>query len=145
MNIHYRNTTESDRAFAQQVHHSAYRAVVEHQFGSWDDELQGKFFAEGWKPGISQIILVDSTPVGILLLESCKDHIKLVEMQILPEYQNRGIGSEVLRQQIEMAKAKGVSLRLQVLKKNKAKELYSRHGFLPSGESDTHSFMELAV
>ena len=143
MNISYRSTEEADREFARNVHHSSYRDVVERQFGSWDQELQDKFFMEGWKPGISQIIMADLNPIGSLLVEYHDDCLKLVEVQILPEYQSQGIGSEILQQQIALARSKRLPLRLQVLKENKAQELYLRHGFVKSGETDTHVLMEL--
>jgi GNAT superfamily N-acetyltransferase len=145
MHISYRPTEEADREFAKNVHHCSYRNVVERQFGSWDEAVQNRFFTEGWKPGISQIILVDSKPIGSLLVEYHDDCLKLVEMQILPEYQSQGIGSEILRQQIALAKSERLPLRLQVLKENKAQELYLRHGLVKSGETDTHILMELVL
>ena len=140
--LSYRTTTESDREFAREVHHSSYHDVVVRQFGGWDEKLQDEFFTANWIPGKSQIIFSDNVPVGTLNKEVLEAHIKLVELQILPTFQGKGIGTLVLEDVISDAKCCNKPICLQVLKENKAKYLYARHGFITSGETDLHLLME---
>ncbi|MCH8057202.1 MAG: hypothetical protein IIB78_04955, partial [Proteobacteria bacterium] len=50
-----RRARESDREFARQTHHAAYREVVERQFGPWDEVLQNSFFEADWNPATNEI------------------------------------------------------------------------------------------
>jgi GNAT superfamily N-acetyltransferase len=64
------------------------------------------------------------------------------EIQLLPEFQGQGIGSEILRDQIAKAKQLALPLKLKVLRKNRAQELYKRMGFVPYKETDIDIFMK---
>ncbi len=133
---------QNDFEFGKTVHHSAYREVVSRQFGSWDELIQDGFFKEGWNRGPHKIILVGVIPVGIYSLAEHPDHLFFSEIQILPEYQGNGLGTKILKEQIQYAKSLGLPLRLQVLRENKAQELYLRLGFTVTGTTDTHIKME---
>jgi GNAT superfamily N-acetyltransferase len=142
MKISLRLATSADTEFARVVHHSAYREVVTKQFGTWEERLQDGFFEKGWRPGESQVIQVDGQDIGCLLQEIHDDYIQLVEVQILPHFQGRGIGSQIIERLIGDAAQRGIPLRLQVLKANRGQELYLRMGFVKTGETATHALME---
>ena len=65
--------------------------------------------------------------------------------KILPEYQNRGVGSAVIRDVLAQAQAEGLSVGLQVLKVNPARRLYERLGFSLVGETATHYLMRAMI
>lgn len=125
-----------DIEFARRTHHAAYYDVVVRQFGSWDHELQDKFFREGWARAPHQIVLLDSTPVGVFSVEEFESHIFIHEIQILPEFQKRGIGSHIVAEQLAYARQTRKLVKLKVLRKNEAKKLYERHGFVCCEESE---------
>lgn len=137
---------DSDREFARRVHHEAYREVVMKQFGEWNEELQDQFFEDGWSKGIvRQIVVIDGVDGGVVqrvIRESGEDELFLSELQLLPQFQRRGIGSVIIRQLQSEAKSRGVPLRLQVLRDNQARRLYERLGFIVMGETDTVVKME---
>lgn len=54
---------------------------------------------------------------------------ELVQVQLMPSVQGRGIGTMLLQSLVGEARSKGASLRLSVLKANPAKRLYERIGF----------------
>lgn len=58
------------------------------------------------------------------------------------EKEGQGIGTRFLRERIDDARHRKILLTLQVLRENRAIELYHRLGFVPYGESDTHIKME---
>ena len=80
--------------------------------------------------------------MGIYSLAEHPDHLFFSEIQILPEYQGNGLGTKILEEQIQYAKSLGLPLRLQVLRENKAQQLYLRLGFIVTGTTDTHIKME---
>ena len=66
-------------------------------------------------------------------------------IEILPEYQNRGVGSAVIRDVLAQAQAEGLPVGLQVLKVNPARRLYERLGFNVVGETATHYLMRAMI
>ncbi|MEY4669569.1 MAG: hypothetical protein RL518_2268 [Pseudomonadota bacterium] len=141
--IGYRDINlEVDYEFCRHVHHSAYRDVVIRQFGSWDESVQDGFFREGLNRAPHKIVELDGIPIGVVSTEIKPDCLYLSEIQLLPEYQGRGIGSLILKEQMELAKSLNLPLRLVVLRENRAQELYRRLGFVTTGTTETHVKME---
>lgn len=66
------------------------------------------------------------------------------EFYLLPAFQNRGIGSEVLRMVLRQADAEGLTVKLQYLKWNPVGSLYKRYGFAMVAENDSHYFLARA-
>lgn len=137
-----RSPTTADRPFLRDLHHRAYREVVTRQFGSWDEAAQDAWFEQTLAQAEVWIVAVGGTPVGAIALELEAGALHLVELQILPEWQNQGLGTALLRQQLERARSHGVALRLRVLHENRARHLYERHGLAVTGTTPTHYLME---
>lgn len=125
-----------DVEFARRTHHAAYHDVVVRQFGSWDQELQEKFFRQGWARAPHKIVLLHGTAIGVVSVEELRDHIFIHEIQILPEFQKKGIGSRFLAEQLALARQNGKFVKLKVLRENEAKKLYERHGFVCCEETE---------
>lgn len=143
MEIKRKPAKPEDTEFARMVHHKAYHDTVVNQFGKWDVKAQDKFFESVWKNGLNhEIILLNDEPCGYCSFEETVDSITLNELVILPEFQNRGIGSEFLEEKISEAKIKKIPVKLQVLKANRAANLYENLGFVKTGETETHYKME---
>jgi ribosomal protein S18 acetylase RimI-like enzyme len=92
----------------------------------------------------SQIILLDQSPVGRLLIHRQREAWTLVDIAILPAYQNQGIGSRVLDWTLREAASSNVPLRLHVRSASPARRLYERLGFVEIGNDGVHSAMERA-
>lgn len=137
-----RPAQEEDVDFLRKVHHEAYRDVVEKQFGGWDEKAQDAFFASALKHSPHEVLYYDEQPCGYFSMEEHADFIELHELVLLPEFQGKGIGSKILNDAVELAKTKNLPARLQVLKENKAADLYRRLGFQTVGETETHLEME---
>jgi ribosomal protein S18 acetylase RimI-like enzyme len=85
------------------------------------------------------VIEADGEAVGRLITT---DEIRLVDIAVLPEFRNRGIGSFVLRRLLEEAEDKKKPVDLQVLKTNSpAIRLYERFGFEKTGEDQLYLMM----
>ncbi|MEX1006336.1 MAG: GNAT family N-acetyltransferase [Acidimicrobiia bacterium] len=132
----------SDTEFARDAHHRAYRDVVERQFGSWNREEQDGFFDRNWAGGGVEVLLCDDTPCGYVAVEQRTDDLYVRELVILPEFQNRGIGSAVLAETLDLANSRDAPVHLQVLRENRARLLYERLGFTETGRTSTHVLLE---
>jgi ribosomal protein S18 acetylase RimI-like enzyme len=70
------------------------------------------------------------------------DGSDLRELVLLPEFQNRGIGTTLLRQVMKHAGERGVPVQLGTLHANRAADLYRRVGFGEIGRTDAHILFE---
>lgn len=67
----------------------------------------------------------------------------IVELEILPEFQGKGIGSSILKDVIEDAKKKDKKVQIGCFKVNEGtKTLYLRSGFKIIYETETHFIFE---
>jgi ribosomal protein S18 acetylase RimI-like enzyme len=99
-------------------------ALTEMQFRAQRTHYQAAF------PNASyQIILLDESPVGTLTLTEDDGSVHLVDIAVLPERQNQGIGSGLIRRLMMGAAEKGKPLNLHVEQSNPARRLYERLGF----------------
>ena len=141
MIIERRPATLRDTEFVRISHHEAYRDVVLRQFGAWDEALQDRLFEEKWIPDQFEIVFCDGSPCGFFSVEDHPDHIYVGEIVIAPQFQGRGIGSRLLNEQLQRGRETKSPLRLQVLRENRAIELYRRFGFKECGTTETHICM----
>jgi ribosomal protein S18 acetylase RimI-like enzyme len=139
--IDLRRATSDDYAFAYRVHRAAMRESVEQTYG-WDETWQENYFRDHFDPAERRIIRYGRIDVGVFSVEDREDSLFLRLIAILPEYQHRGIGTNLIRRLQRRAKEDGVPVTLQVLKVNRARELYERLGFVLTGETDTHYQMK---
>lgn len=87
----------------------------------------------------AELLLVDGEPVGLLKVDRGEREWKLIQIQLSPAVQGKGIGAQVLNELIDAARQAGVDMVLSVLKANPARRLYERLGFVIEAE-DAHEF-----
>ena len=142
MEYDLRHANPGDKEWGYQLYRRCFRDILIRQFGVWHELWQRNYFEKKWDPSKYQIVVSEGQDVGLVSVRVEEDHIFLVEIQIDPEFQNRGLGTRILRDLIAEAEARGLPLRLRVLHQNRAKNLYSRLGFSRTGETHTHILME---
>ncbi|MGG4443988.1 GNAT family N-acetyltransferase [Brevibacillus fortis] len=90
-----------------------------------------------------QLIVADTKRVGHLLIDRTENEWHLVDIALLREYRNKGIGSFVMKKLQDEAALQDKPLKLQVMKLNMASRLlYERLGFARTGEYGMHIEME---
>jgi len=106
----------------------------------WDEELQRAYHDRAFAPGQWRIITVDGLSAGILDVEHRNTEIYLGRISIHPNYQGRGIGSQLIGDLLRQARELGRDLILDVLVVNqRAHVLYRRlglHDVARHGEND---------
>ncbi|HEY9622404.1 MAG TPA: GNAT family N-acetyltransferase [Crinalium sp.] len=88
------------------------------------------------------IVVANPDPVGSAWVDRRPDEIRLVDLALLPDVRNQGIGTQILQDLIAEAAIAHLPFRLQVVKGNRAIHLYNRLGGKQIGETDTHIHME---
>lgn len=132
--ISFRQASESDRNFLLTLRKTSMNSHLiaagivlnDHQHLQRIDE----FFTD------SHIILRDNRAIGLLKLGLFSDRIHIRQFQILPEFHGLGIGSLILTMVKRKAIEKQVSITLNVLLNNPAKQLYLRHDFIVSSVNE---------
>lgn len=90
----------------------------------------------------AHIILARDESAGMVKFRETDGVIELMQLQVLPEYQGKGIGQAVLDGLPEQAGGRCGRISLTVLKKNPALRLYQRNGFVIVSEDDYEFHME---
>ncbi|PRB05694.1 GNAT family N-acetyltransferase [Chryseobacterium sp. MYb7] len=90
----------------------------------------------------ANIILLDNQPIGLLKLDRTFTNIEVLQLQIDPSQQGKGLGKKILEDILEEASIAGKTVSLSVLKTNKAQHLYKSLGFRIVDEDQYSYFME---
>ncbi len=105
-------------------------------------EAQQKFHDSDYQSANNEIVLCDGERAGRLLVDSREQEIRCVDIALLPPFRNRGIGSRLVSQLQARATRERKPLRLQVIRFNRAINLFERLGFERISETGTHFQME---
>lgn len=138
--LELRAATDADRDFSFAVAREALGPYAR-ALGVWDDARAREIEDDRFSSGNFEIIEVAGVRVGCLRCAPGEDHLRLVRLALLPEWQGRGIGSAVLRLVIQRAAALSVPVRLRVMINNPARRLYERFGFTVYQTDATHDYM----
>lgn len=135
--IQLRQAVAEDKSFLWELHIASMRQYVEATYG-WDANDQEARFHAGFQPANLWIIEVDGDAVGMWETDRLVDPWFLIRIVVLPAYQNKGIGSLLIKALLADADSQEQQVILQVLKVNPARSLYERLGFLTYEETTTH-------
>ena len=132
---------ETHREFSYQVKKAAEGEYITLMFG-WDEDVQRDFHAKAWQQQKPDTITYAGKPIGTIATIESEDCIEIGQLFILPDYQNRGIGTHLLKSILSKADRLGKTVTLRFLKNNPVKSLYVRNGFRLIYTSEVAHHME---
>ncbi|MAS37226.1 MAG: GNAT family N-acetyltransferase [Anaerolineaceae bacterium] len=136
-----RPVTQADYEFLYDLNRRTMRVYVEPLWG-WDEAVQRENFQQRFKLDDHFIIVVDGTNAGRLSVDRSAERIFLSQINLLPDFQGKGIGSNLIESLKAEAAQANQPLELRVLQTNRpARRLYTRLGFVVFDENDTHLWM----
>ena len=141
MQISFRSIKTEDYEFLWRLHNAALKKYVEKTWG-WNEDWQKQNFDKNFRVEDGRIVVYENRDIGFFWQIEKENELMLVSIRILPEYQNRGIGTKIIEDLIAAANKKNKNIRLQVLKINPARHLYERLGFVIKAATETHFVME---
>lgn len=103
--------------------------------------LQRRQYQDAYPHAQDHIILKRSEPVGRMLINESERTVTLVDIALLPEHRNEGIGGRLLDDLLKQAAGAKKTVTLHVLKTNRARNLYERLGFRKVGEDSMYDEM----
>ena len=133
--------TNLDFDFAYQLKKVAYKEYIEQTWG-WDEDFQMKFHEENFSTANTKIVIVEGRRIGTVDLKEEDERTFISGLYLLPAFQNKGIGTAILRDIMQETAANKKRIELEVLKVNtKAQDLYKRLGFEMSEGDETKYLM----
>jgi GNAT superfamily N-acetyltransferase len=136
-----RQATDADYELIYKILRASLGPYVEQTFGSWDEETQRRRFEEVTRVEDQQILELRGETAGCLCLKESAEELRLARLFILPQFQNRGSGTRIMEEIVELSDRKKLPVRLRVLRVNPARRLYDRSGFQVIEEDATHFTM----
>lgn len=144
-NVTLREITNNDFQFLYSLLFETMNDYYVSTYGRWDDEIEKNYLTDEINQYPYFIIIADEEPVGCISLKESDNRIFINELLILPNYQNKGIGTYILKNIIQ-SNYRNKIIELEVLSVNiKAIKLYKRIGFTSIKQNDTHITMRYNI
>lgn len=144
-------TESKDEVFLYEL----YRAVRKNEVDTWDwteDQAEGfiqmqwlaqsRSYALQYPEAIRYIIQKDGQSIGQCYVHYDSDFMRLIDISIFPQWRGQGIGSTIIRNFLQEAQDRSISVCLSVTTVNPARRLYERLGFTINGATDMYVSME---
>ena len=133
----YGGTREAELAQAQ------WAEGQQEQFVRWQYGLQRREYESRFPDADYRVIVINDRPAGRIWVGSDDEQIRLLDIAIMPEFQNRGVGTLLLRRLIDEASQTNKFLRHMVfVLNNDAHRFYERLGFAIIEDFGAYKHME---
>jgi ribosomal protein S18 acetylase RimI-like enzyme len=133
----YASTREDELAQAE------WAEGQKEMFVRWQFDLQRREYDARFPDAAYNVILVDQQRAGRIWVGSDDEQIRLLDIALLPEFQNRGVGTALLRRLMNQAANRGKVLRHMVfVLNNNAERFYERLGFNRIEDLGAYKHME---
>ena len=153
MSVAFRAATREDEPFLMQVYAST--RLEELDLTPWDQAQRDAFvsmqfhaqqhhYSVSFPQAEHQVILFDEDPVGRLYVARQERSIRILDITILPERRNAGIGVSILIELLKESKATAKPVQIYVESFNRSLRLFQRLGFIKVEENDYNFLMEWA-
>jgi len=137
-----RRATTADHDFLLDVRRQGLRDDVVRVWGTWDGDRQSRYIDRLLSGDDLRIICCGGEDIGMLTVETRDGALHIENIVLLPSWQGKGIGTELVSNVCDRAAAQGVPVTLEVLKVSRAVSLYGRLGFSVVDETETHLRMK---
>jgi GNAT superfamily N-acetyltransferase len=128
---------------AAELSQAEWKEGQKEAFVKWQFEMQRREYDARFPDAEYYVILINNVPAGRIWIGSDDQQIRLLDIAILPEFQNRGVGTVLIRRLIDHAAATRKYLRHMVfVLNNDAHRFYERLGFVIIEDLDAYKHME---
>jgi ribosomal protein S18 acetylase RimI-like enzyme len=116
--------------------------ATKEQFLRMQFEAQHRDYVARFREARFDLVERGGEPIGRLYIDERPDEIRIIDIALLPDYRNAGLGSRLLAGVLDEARAQGKPVRIHVEKLNPARGLYERLGFVPVADVGVYELME---
>jgi len=112
-------------------------------FLRWQFDLQRREYDGRFPDAAYYVVMVDQQPAGRIWVGTDNEQIRLLDIGLLPEFQNRGVGTALLQRLIAYSASERKALRHMIfVLNNNAERFYERLGFKQIEEFGAYKHME---
>lgn len=112
-------------------------------FLRWQFDLQRREYETRFPDAAYHVVMVDQQPAGRIWVGADDEQVRLLDIGLLPEFQNRGVGTGLLQRLMAHAANERKPLRHMVfVLNNNAERFYERLGFKQIEEFGAYKHME---
>ena len=119
-----------------------WTAEQQQAFVSMQFTAQQEHYLKKYPMASHEIILVSDHPVGHLHVARLEDEIRIVDLTLMPDERNAGIGSFLLRRLLDEAANNGKVVRIYVENFNPSLRLFERLKFKPVEQDGIYLLLE---
>jgi ribosomal protein S18 acetylase RimI-like enzyme len=130
-------STRSDELSRVEWSEEQKSAFVRMQFAA-----QAQYYRDYYSTASFDVILFDDQPVGRFYVARWSRQIRIVDIALLPDWCNRGIGTSLVQKLQAEARASNRALSIHVEHFNPALRLYTRLGFQPIEDKGVYLFLQ---
>lgn len=120
---------------------SDWSEAQKEQFLRFQFQAQDSHYQAHYPDANYDIISQDGQDVGRLYIDRMASEIRIMDIALLPDYRNRGIGHSLIDGVLQEAAASQKLVSLHVEDANPAKRLYERMGFVVVGDVSFYKLM----
>lgn len=144
MNYKLRECTLNDLDFILKLKELGMKWYIEKIYG-WDASVQKQKTLKELQNNLGnmKIIVVEGKDAGVTTFIEADDYFQVGLTIILPQYQNKGLATSIIREYIIIAKRKEKRIIIKTYKENPAQNLYKRLGFNIYKTDDTHIYLDI--
>jgi N-acetylglutamate synthase-like GNAT family acetyltransferase len=128
MSLIYQPVLPEDFDAMAAIRAEALRESLE-RLGRFNEQRSRERLQSQFEPEFMQHICWQSRRIGFYTLRAEQNVLRLHHLYILPANQNLGLGSEVMKRILQIAKEQKKDVTLGALKQSKANDFYLSHGF----------------
>jgi ribosomal protein S18 acetylase RimI-like enzyme len=148
--VTYRPMAEEDLPFiaalfastrAEEVAQTGWPEAMQRAFLAQQHQAQHHHYQAHFPDAEWLVVEAAGAPIGRLYLDERDDDLHLIDISLVPERRGAGIGTAILRDLLDQARALGKTITLYVEAPNPARRLYQRFGFNPEGEAGVYELM----
>ena len=132
-------TTQEDAEELVALRIAAMRESLE-RIGRFSPERARARFLDTFDPSQTRHIVVDGQRVGFVMIRPNQEGLYLDHLYIHPDFQNRGLGSQVLKVILAEADKAGQQVKVGALKESASNRFYLAHGFEPAEEGEWDNY-----
>jgi len=105
-------------------------------------DAQTRYYRQAFPEMDYRIVIHDGVPAGRFIVLRREDELRLLDISLLPEHRNAGIGNMLIQMLLDEAKGLDKAVRIHVERFNRALRLYERLGFGPVADQGVYVLME---
>ena len=151
MAITLREANQDDQGFLFLVYASTrteemalvdWGGVQKEAFLRMQFQAQDAYYKENYLGAEFQVILYQNKPAGRLYIHRKNDEIRIIDITLLPEFRNQGIGTTLFNEIREEARKSHLPVTIHVERFNPAQRLYQRLGFRLKEDKGVYLLLE---